>query len=367
LATVALPIGEGDPAVLVGEITMDPPGPYRDGQRVTASVPEDFIVDRDNPTPPRLCAEVRGIETCDPLDLSLHPGLVGGPERAVFLNQLTFTWSGYQDCADPEVSCRLLWEGEGGVRATALEFAGAPSGERPSLEVRPVGRPGQFAVTPSGLEEYPVMWPPGGFLVTLCAFAPAAAPLDPQGEAIWAFAPPPSVPAVDPPNCDTGVLGVGQILLDSSDGPTTVELPSQFLGYWGWSDCRTDSCFLQLMGANATPLAAASVVFTDNEPRTPRPTITIVDDPPYAVGQEVTVEISDLSDDVDTMVGVCDRSQPWICSYSFDTAGSGSYTTIFEIPERVENCAPEDCYLELDSSGEGVPPLATVALPIDSG
>lgn len=356
-----------DPSGVVGEISLDPPGPYRDGQRVIASVPEGFIADPDNPTPPRLCAEVEGIESCDPLDLSLHPGLVGGAERAVWLNQRTFTWDGYRDCADPYVSCRLLWEGNGGVRATALEFVGAPSDDRPALEVRPAGRPGQFVVTPSGLEEYPVMWPPGGFQVTLCAFAPAAAPLDPQGEAIWAFAPPPSVPAVDPPNCDTGVLGSGPILLDSSDGPTTIELPSQFLGYWGWSDCRTDSCFLQLTGANATPLAAAPVVFTENEPRTPRPEITIVDDPPYAVGQEITVEITDLSDEVDTMIGVCSRFQPWNCGYSFETAGSGAYTTTYEIPDIVDGCAPDDCYLELDSSGEGVPPLATVALPIDTG
>lgn len=155
-------------------------------------------------------------------------------------------------------------------------------------------------------------------------------------------------------------------------------MPTWFLGYGGWSDCRTDDCFIQirrtivhgsspgggLLGGDE--VVATALVRPDQvDPSGLRPELRIVTPGPHTAGRELTVEVVGLRSDQATSIGVCQADNQWGCGYLGGGSGPdqiGNGTHVIRLPEQFT--CPTGCYLELDSQGEGMPPLATAALNV---
>ena len=152
-------------------------------------------------------------------------------------------------------------------------------------------------------------------------------------------------------------------------------LPTLVYGYGGWADCRVDQCYLDVRrtviqgiergGAGtlgydesaATALLPQDTAWAEQE----RPTLTIETPGPHRGGQVVSVTVGGLPDGELRLIGQCAVDQPRGCGYDLLDLGNGTHeVTLAE--GLLDRCRPESCYLELSSSGEGLPPLAVAPL-----
>lgn len=378
--TESSPVVEADDALV-----LEPEGPYRDGQAVALRRPEGYVQDWANELP-RFCAVVADgggdlIETCDPLGLtSANP--VSATQVDLVLSQRIFTPSGYRDCAEPAVTCRLVQRrANGAERATApIQFQGSANADRTRLAVAATDDPHQFVIEPDSLEAHPswlalreqhpervIGYP--AFSVQVCAFGSSTPDVAPYGKYLWLT----WESEVPWENCNTN-WQAASIDPDDPDAPVTMSIEGRLHGYRGWSDCRVDVCFVVIrtsivdaVSSEAVTgydigVAAALVPFDPTVGISDPPSIQVLATGPFDEGQSITVEIRGLPDGTDTNVGVCSVEDPWACRYAESAFGLSNGIHEFELPAYVSECGPQQCYLELDAQGEGLPPLATTPL-----
>jgi len=382
-----VPDPPGATAPYDSQVAIVEPGPYADGQQVTVRVPDGFVEDLMNGGA-QVCVVVSDApggpsETCDPLRSSTG-GASSATETPVALSQSVFTPTGMRDCNEPKVTCRVVVRAVGNQpKASApLSFTGQRTEPGSRVEVAATSRRGEFQVSLVGITADP-SWlafresdpnRAAGFsplYLQVCSFDSSAKTDGPFGENLWTFSPGDDV--LPPANCD--VIS-DQILIDPDDPEAPLELnpPTWFLGYGGWSDCRTDRCFVQVRRAVVAGSSASGSFGTDETVAAAlldpghvstsgtKATVEIDTAGPHRAGQEITVRVAGLPDGYATNIGVCNISSPWSCGYIgsiFGQIDNGTHT--FQLPDTLA-CPPRSCYLELDSQGEGVPPLATAPL-----
>lgn len=361
------------------EVTLDPPGPYTDGQPVTLGVDPGLGVDLWNGLPLCVTTSVadRPVETCE----SVASDSVSGDRVTVEVRRLGISADGARDCADPAVDCRfVLRTGDGReLRSARLTFTGPEPTEVAGLRATEVA-PGRFALEPTGLvadpswEDYRRRFPieaagNGPFWVSVCASGG------------------PREKAPDPFDEDRDLwgevsLGVGEVC-DSRGAPATldpdrpndrfeIDVPRLLYGYGGWSDCSVAQCYV-VITTNIVVQADGQSSMWDSRrtasvalprqadwPSPIRPSLVVLTDGPHHAGDEIEIEVSGLTEGDRRLIGTCDVGEPWGCGYSMVSVGNGRHR--FELPDRVELCAPRSCYLELDAGGEGLAPLATAPL-----
>lgn len=374
------------------EISLEPPGPYVDGQVVTVSVPEGFAADLINGTPDgaRQCAVlVDGPggpgEWCDPAERAVI-GTASSSSVDVRVDREVFTPTGDRDCEDPAVTCRIVLGTSDGrdVASVVLRFDDTDAESSASLELAATDTPGVVMLSVDGMEPHP-SWLElrasdpesaagyGPFRVSVCAFGDPDEATDPWGENRWGTMS--GGWEVPGPNCDE----YGEVATLDPDDPsesTAAMVPTWFLGYGGWNDCRVDHCFIQvrrsivygsepgggIMGGDE--MVATALILSDLvDQRGQRPELRIVTPGPHAAGQELTIEVAGLAGDRTTSVGVCQADDQWGCGYLGGRGGPeqiGNGTHVIRLPDPLS--CPDRCYLELDSQGEGMPPLATAEL-----
>jgi hypothetical protein len=348
-------------------IEISPRGPFQHGQQVTVSMPVGYSRDAWE-RPPRQCAAILESagsvvsETCDPLlDASRSTDTNGGRETAtVTLSRSVFTSSGFRDCADPGVVCRLLVQKADGETAASerLAFSGATVEPANRLALELTGQPNEFVVTAAGVGQ-PEQ------LVQVCAFGKVEPQRLQDGRELWGFGPADAGPLQDQ-QCAWSTYGINIETLDLNR--VRIKVQREVFGYGGWIDCVLSQCFIKaastaVPAASSAP-AAALLPIDHNAQVQPRPQIAIKEPGPYRPGQQLTVELKNLPADYATWIGVCHVDGPWACGYEPSTQGTGNRLTTFVLRDNVAGCGPEICYLEIDSRGEGVPPLATAPLPI---
>jgi hypothetical protein len=81
---------------------------------------------------------------------------------------------------------------------------------------------------------------------------------------------------------------------------------------------------------------------------------------PHRSGDEVDLEVTGLEEGETRAVGTCHVAAPWGCTYSETAVSNGRHRIV--LPVTVGTCSPRSCYLELDASMEGLPPIATAPL-----
>lgn len=368
-------------------ITLSPPGPYVDGQTLTVAVPEDYRVDFYNGGGVRLCATMSGPggwpeEFCDPMSGRGDPSS-NATSTTLRVPRRVFTPDGYRDCEDEAIVCRLVIRlADGGARATGrLRFTGGRPDPGVRLDVATGDRAGRIDVRPRGLRADPTWidflrtdpdgaanFPP--FAVKVCAFTRTTTTPGPYGEYLWDHG------SLDLPNPNCHWFGDGvRITADDPDAGFHVDLPTWIFGYEGYSNCAVDACFLQIdrlvvhgpspsggiVGGDSDAVAAAIPV----DPRVPEPTLPtlrIATPPPYATGQDLTLETRGIGPEQPS-IGWCDVDSPWGCGYTGTRPGPAPDQWIVTVPDNMSFCAPNRCYLEVDSQGEGMPPIATAPLP----
>jgi hypothetical protein len=303
--------------------------------------------------------------------------VAGGPRVRCVCTDLVVLWR-----VDP---CgRVLRDSEGTDRATArLSFRGNPEPQDATLSITATDDRHEFAIDPEGLtphsswidlrdvdpsrvEGFPA------FVVSVCAFGSTEPDTSPYGDYLWGqgvFDRP-----LAPANCDT-TPKAAELNPDDPNEPISIPIPGRIHGYSGWSDCRVDRCFIQIrqsvvdevdaisLTGHDLGTVAALVPFDPTTALPAPPSIRIVETGPLTAGQTITVEIAGLPEGTDTNIGVCTIDAPWGCGYIGTSFGVTNGVHRLELPVSVSACAPEQCYLELDSRGEGVPPLATTPLP----
>ena len=372
---------EPDPA-----LRLEPDGPYRDGQLVTLTWPAGHVGDPWNERPV-LCALVADegdepTETCDPLGEAATDGLLS-TEATVRLRRRVFTPTGYRDCSDTAVTCRLLHRRADGTYGATdpLRFEGSAEPPEATLSVTGTDDPQRFVVDPDGLAPHPSWtelretdparaagWAP--FSVQLCAFGSSPADVAPYGTYLWLDFDSLSV------NCDATGPGV-PIDPDDPNGPVAMTISGRIQGYAGWSDCRTDHCFVQIrrtvvdgvdpeaLTGHDDGVVADLVPFAPTTALPDPPEVEVLEPGPHSAGQTVTVAVRGLPEGTTTNVGACDVAEPWQCWYPAEAFDLPNGMHRITLPDAVASCGPDQCYLELDSEGEGLPPLATT--PLDTG
>lgn len=379
----------GADAVYDPAITLAPDGPYGHGQSIELKVPEGYATDLINGGV-QLCATLADTpggpeESCDPI-AELAPSGRTATMVTVEPSRSVFTPLGFRDCNEPEVVCRLVvGAADGQPRASApLDYVGEPVAREVTLAITATEPPGTFVARPRGLMPDP-SWLDlrasdptrvegfGPFVVQVCAFTSSDETDGPFGEYLWSHSG--QRRTLPPANCNN----LGETLTidpDDPDRPLEVEISPLVFGYRGWSDCLLDQCFVQVRrtivhgfepggGLLGSDVAAAATLL-DFDPSTPvrdRPSITVETPGPHPAGKEITVIIGGLPEGTTTSIRACDVESPWNCGdvgSTFATVSNGEHT--FRLPGSVARCGPEECYLQLDSQGEGLPPLATAAL-----
>ncbi|MFV0317328.1 MAG: hypothetical protein ACK5O2_10270 [Microthrixaceae bacterium] len=405
------------------DIVLEPAGPYSDGETITVSVPEGFAEDFANGGA-RLCAVLADGpdgpgEWCDQWNATwAGPGSY--TSTSVRLSRMVFTPTGNRDCEEPEVTCRLIVRSASGVdEPSGPEFASEVLRFEAAIEANPSepdrgevrltagATPGAAELELMGVEPDPswlklreedpvraATFPP--FSVQVCAFGEATQPEDPWGSNLWLTSAIGAtegriaiddVPRLVPgPNC----VWYAQAPMIDPDAPTTVTLPTWVLGYEGWSDCREDHCFIGISrsvvhdmledgGLSGSEVRSAIELISPHlvDPDGVRPELEVLTPGPHVAGQEVEVEVSNLPAGRTTSIGVCYVEDPWGCGYlgwappstavsafgpggALGPAGFADGVHTITLPENFA-CITR-CYLELDSQGEGMPPLATAAL-----
>jgi hypothetical protein len=300
---------------------------------------------------------------------------------------MLFTPTGYRDCEDPAVTCRIVLSASDGrdVASDVLRFDDSDPEATASIELAPTDTPGVVTLDVEGLEPHP-SWLElrsndpasaagyGPFRVSVCAFDAPDQPRDPWGENRWGTT---SDGWQGGSNCDE-YGEVATLDPDDTSAPTPATVPTWFLGYGGWNDCRVDQCFVRIRRAIVRGTAPGGGLLGEDEAvatalippdlvdqRGSRPELRIVTPGPHAAGQELTIEVVGLAGDRTTSVGVCQADDQWGCRYLGGLDGPaliGNGTHVIRLPEGFV-CSTR-CYLELDSQGEGMPPLATAALEV---
>lgn len=377
----------GHRAIFSPDITLLPDGPYRDRDHVEVRVPTGLITDFLH-TGVRQCAVLTHgpdgpDEWCSPVHFMDYDDYDSSEEwesRTVTIRQSIFTPLGYQDCNDAGVTCRLVVRdsNDDDLASLPLTFSGQPSAREVTVAVEPGRQPGEILVTPSGLVAHP-SWiehrdrDPGSvagydaFLVRVCAFDTPLLPSGLHGEDLWGtqtlHGPLPLFP-----NCQS----YGPFAhMDPDDPDATVAgtFSTWFMGYGGWSDCRVHHCYVVidrflihgmneatglLGGQEPIGMAVLNPDWFDHDGE--RPAIEILTSSSHNPGSTIRIEVSGLPDDHVTNLGVCTVEHPWRCGYiNMGQIGNGQHD--ITIPEST--VCPTECYLELDSQGEGMPPLAT--------
>ncbi len=345
-------------------LTVDPPGPIEPGATVTVSVRADAVVDAATDRP-RLCARLdtgtqAGGEFCDSLALASsvdeRSGVTAGGTvtwEAILAGDV-FTPDGYRNCSDADVTCRLevLADYEGGVVVSApLEFTAPAAARQISIGVSKTDIPGWYELDATGLKTAEPT------SATVCEFGGGGPVLSPAGDDLRA---PKAGPRSRFQDCD----GVGRIdpdqLTFGSRAATRLIQGGGFLGSSGWTDCATATCFLTIWfddGHVAATLLPADPRLADE----PRPSIRILTSGPHLPGDEVEIEVANLPEGFVSDIGICDPTWTSRCGYlGIDITDGVRTVTINELTSV--RCT--DCYLELDSIDEGLPPLAVTPLPM---
>jgi hypothetical protein len=369
------PAEEGDP-----EVSVVPSGPYTDGQAVTLRVDPDLGVDLWNGVP--LCVGIqldgRPVETCE----SVSGASVDDGGVTVEVRRRGISVDGARDCADDGVDCRFVLATAAGreLRSQRLRFVGPdPTGFATLRATRRSA--GRFLLEPGGLEvdpswtDYRRRFPVeaagnGPFWVSVCAtggqFEP---PPDPFGvdRHLWGAAP--TTPGGEV--CDSRGAPV-TLDPDRPNQPVEIQVPRLLYGYGGWADCAVDQCFVvistnivvyadgQSSGWDARRTASVTLPRTGEWPPAERPTMRVLTGGPHRSGDEVELEVTGLGEGETRAVGTCHVAAPWGCSYSGTAVGNGRHRIV--LPVTVGTCSPRSCYLELDASMEGLPPIATAPL-----
>jgi hypothetical protein len=310
-------------------------------------------------------------QSCDPTLLELpETSPTQGSYVVVRLRQAVLTPSGVLDCGTFGTVCRLGVRLDDGSYTTSevLAFTGDPLTPAATLGVTRGDQPGQFVLTSTGLAA-------GQYLqVDVCGTHASEVPLAPGGQALWNHADP-------TPSGGPSCLGIGDPWAGADPStPVTVALPREFLSGFGWTDCVQVGCFLIAKDPVADVQAAAFVPFDPSIAPPPRPRLAVKENGPYQVTQTITVEVANVSGDSEPVLGFCRVDAPYACALSLELIprpdGGGIDWTwtgstwrgrvhLSEYPHQLGGCGLDDCYLELYSRGEGIPPTATVALPID--
>lgn len=368
-APTTQPPATDDPAAAEGEgsIVIEPDGPYTDGQTINVELRGFQAADANYDTP-QLCATIDGLETCDPMWQSTF--------SSTALPQMTFTASGWRDCGDPDVTCRIVVLGSDGEHRSSerLQFTGDAAVPDVTLTVdAPAGGSGVIdaaVVQPAGLETDST-WDRAAdripddlapFVVQVCSFEGR---LNYQCNILDYFY------DIDP---------------DRPNEAIQVPVSRDIFGYQGWRDCAAQPCFLLVWrtehvtvnpdgsaGADQRAVAAAPLRFDPNAPAHPRPAITVLDSGPFMPGDDVTVRIDNLPASTNTGMELV------LCRQDEDTVGGcGSFhthqpategTTTYTLPSGdpwPAQCRQDGCLLVLRPAQEGAGPLAQTPITLTS-
>ncbi|MCC5954299.1 MAG: hypothetical protein JJU45_19595 [Acidimicrobiia bacterium] len=375
------------------DVTLDPAGPYVDGQVITLLVPEGFT----DQLFVRQCAVLSdgpggAGEWCDPIDKDVtdrgDPSEVPPTTSAdVRVDRVVFTPTGDRDCEDPAVTCRLVVHSADGedVASGVLRFVGDAPPRPASIEVSRTETPGVVMLTTVGVEPHPswselrsshperaAEWEP--FHVSVCAFGEPRAP-GPWGTNVWR--PRSGERTVPGLNCDTPARATATIDRDDPSGPVEVTVPTWILGHAGWNDCRVDHCVVLIsrtifggfepgggLGGYDKPFAAALLPPDMVDPDGIRPEITVLTPGPHLAGQEVTVEVSGLRFEPNAMIVVCEWDDERGCRHlgaNVDDVDNGTH--VIRLPD--DFACPTRCFLQFEPYFPWMPPLATA--PLDTG
>lgn len=412
LSTVTWTPTAEDPRLVV-VIDALPPGPdpapaeyggLTDGQVVDLTGPAELFDPNDRPLQ---CVVVDGRESCDPLP-ARGSAVLGSPELdgdrarvSVRIRRWILAPSGWQDCRDPLVTCRLVQHGQDGAnRATApLAFATVPDGDGPAMaDAGPASDdagPPQVDVGDGGLVAEGGPTPidltdpasrvrrPGTWLqreVTLCRFLPE-----------------PTVPGWSITAADCQDQGALPVALDTV---ADRGLPRTMYGMAGWHDCADGTCFVRVSWGITDPTAplplmlydpaigAGPVRFDPGVPEQPRPILALEPPGPYRDGELVTVTGTGFPSGREITLGQCHAStvngtnpwgQPWEdCRYagpmSIPVDADGGFTVeipairqhlVLGVPGSGVDCALEPegtCYLGYTRGKGYAEPLASVPL-----
>ncbi len=335
-------------------LTVDPAGPYEPGDKVAVSFDRSLSDDPFNDRP-MICATVDGIagESCDvdSLTSSVGPTEIEDDQikRVFELDGDVFTGAGYRSCAEPNVHCRFLAQPiEGGdVLASArLEFTSEPPNRHEQINIELTEEPGVYAI-------YGEL---AGSVTSVqrCAFGTGEPMVDPRGQSLWLTF---GGMAASATNCDA-------IRTDEqfTNGRFSIQPNREFFGYWGWTDCAEQVCYLRMSTGGSEWGTAALIPRWERLSVAPRPSLEIVTPGPHAAGDVIEVKVDNLPEGFVSAIGVCNPTSPWGCGYIDFDVGDGIHA--MTIPASVDSCG--NCYLELDSRSEGLAPLAVTALPMRS-
>jgi hypothetical protein len=341
-------------AVSTSVVTVEPAGPYVDGQSVTVTPGVDLA----NGGPWLCVTSTDEHVSCDPRPL--HVSQQGGDTAAVVLRQRAFTALGDQDCGDPAIACTLTYRdpSDSPVSSARLTFDGTPTPETASIAVEATARPGTFSVTLDGFEHGPIdlLVPP--FALQLWAWGPhEPAPALP-GQATTSEVPPPGQP-------DLSVLWP---LVEPAEAVTSfeIELPTEIFGFAGFTDCKSSACALVATGPKVS--AAALVPFSPDTPPPVRPQISLDGSGPFVGGDTVSGTVTGLPPGITVQIALCAET-PWSCPVVASGAGTFDFTVDLT-DELLTNC-PSRCSLVMGGISEsirgiwdGLPPPAVVELPV---
>ncbi len=401
-------------------ITIEPAGPYEDGQRVVLTFSSELGIDIRNWSA-AICGRALGaeVETCD--RTSSRPEVISDGAPADGLHRLAFKLErthlgpeGPNDCGDPNFRCRVVQRDDrGGFIASAdLEFRGDRVEPAVTLEVRPGDRPGEFIVDPDGIDAdadaLDLLTPAQAELAgrisdqadaaplvswalsTPCAYADG---LEPVGSAELA-----EVPgwwarhwrggdswnrAEDPATGRTVWLGddcdldaATGLAADDPNAPVTYAADRGIDGYSGYLDCVDTQCFVavsvrilvtRIDGSTLSfsrRMAVAPLPFDEDSPIRPRPSLAIVEPGPYRPGQTVTAEVRDLGPDHSSDVAWCDPDRASGCGHRGTRLDDDGVRRIeWKLPNS-SDCGPNRCYFAIPSGTEGVAPPAVLVVPI---
>jgi len=320
--------------------------------------------------PPRLCATVAGVETCDPL--------WAGAFYDAPLQQRTFAASGWRDCSDLSVDCRIVVNGSDGElhRSERLVFEGqAPPPDVELSVTAPVGtgaitnvarlEPTNLAADPSWAQHEAELQDVGNdltaFVAQVCAFAKP--PGGYQCDLLSYFY------SIDP---------------DRPDEPIDMPVAREIFGFDGWHDCAAEQCFVLISAtrvssvtpngtyADNTPVAAAPIVFDPASSSRTQPTLSVSGGPEVAAGDELEIHIENLPtlDNETLELAIC-HQDPTVsndCGYLTVTDDGSipieeTVRVTLAMNWAIDVCQRDGCFLALMIGQEGAPPLAV--LPLD--
>jgi len=366
------------PAVEDPAITLTPAGPYTDGQTVGVGVPSGFGADWPN-DPPALCMTIDdfGGELCDPTAApAKYPTLTSAPAgdtATMGLARRVFTPTGWRDCNDPGLTCRLVVRArDGSYRASVpLVFTGptTPPTTTITVDPSPVTEGETVMVTAHGLAPHPSWLQRLASHPTLAADYPA-------------FTVTVCAAMARTTNCSF-LTSNDPIATDQPDTTFTVRAGREVFGYGGWDDCAAVPCYLVLhrnkvmgdaggggiLGSDEV-VAVTPLRFDDRVAPRPRPALAVVEVGPYRAGQQVSVRATNLPTESwagSVSLALChqDPTKNNDCNYLARPAvADGGFVATVVLPAGAGiggevPCTGSPCFLALMPGGEGLGPLAS--------